>query len=59
MFDKIFPKNINNNIFVFTDTHKTYSLAKFYKNAICIKTKKFDNSNIGKFYQENIKKNKK
>ena len=58
MFDKIFQKNINNNIFVFTDTHKTYSLAKFYKNAICIKTKKFNNSNIGRFYQENIKKNK-
>lgn len=58
MFDKIFRKNSQNDIFVFTDTLKTFSLAKFYKNTICIKTKPFNNSNIIKFYHENIKKNK-
>ena len=56
MFDKIFKHNIKNNVIIFTDTKKTKSIAKFYKNAKCIMTKKFDNRNISKFYYENIKK---
>ena len=58
MFDKIFRHNIKNNVIIFTYTKKTNSIAKFYKNAKCIMTKKFDNRNISKFYYENIKKNK-
>jgi len=58
MLEKIFKKNINNNVFVFTDTLKTKSISNFYKNATCLLTKKFNNNNIGKFYYENIKKYK-
>ena len=59
MFDKIFKHNIKNDVIIFTDTQKTKSIAKFYKNARCIMTNKFNNNNISKFYYENIKKNKK
>ena len=59
MLDKVFKRNIKNNVFVFTDTEKTKSISNFYKNAICILTKKIDNKNISKFYYENIKKYKK
>lgn len=59
MFDKIFRHNIKNDVIIFTDTKKTNSIAKFYKNVKCIMTKTFDNRNISKFYYENIKKNKK
>ncbi len=59
MFDKIFRHNIKNDVIIFTDTKKTSSIAKFYKNAKCIMTKNFDNRNISKFYYENIKRNKK
>jgi pyruvate kinase len=58
MLEKVFKKNINNNVFVFTDTLKTKSISNFYKNATCLLTKKFNNNNIGKFYYENIKKYK-
>ena len=58
MLDKVFKKNIDNNVFVFTDTLKTKSISNFYKNATCFLTKKFNNDNIGKFYYENIKKYK-
>ena len=58
MLDKIFKKNIKNDVFVFTDTIKTKSISNFYKNAKCFLTKKFNNKNINKFYYENIKKNK-
>jgi len=59
MLDKIFKKNIKNDVFVFTDTQKTKSISNFYKNAKCFLTKKIDNKNINKFYYENIKKYKK
>jgi len=58
MFDKIFQDNLENKVIVFTDKKKTYNLAKYYKNTLCILTKKFDNKNISKFYFENIKKYK-
>jgi pyruvate kinase len=58
MLDKIFKKNITNDVFVFTDTQKTKSISNFYKNAKCLMTEKFDNMNINKFYYDNIKKNK-
>ena len=38
MFDKIFKHNIKNEVIIFTDTLKTKSIAKFYKNAKCIMT---------------------
>jgi len=59
MLDKIFKKNITNDVFVFTDTQKTKSISNFYKNAKCLLTKKFDNANVNKFYYDNIKQNKK
>ena len=59
MLDKIFKKNVKNDVFVFTDTQKTKSISNFYKNAKCFLTKKIDNTNINKFYYENIKKYKK
>ena len=59
MLDKIFKKNITNDVFVFTDTQKTKSISNFYKNAKCLLTKKFDNTNVNKFYYDNIKQNKK
>jgi len=59
MLDKIFKNNIKNDVIIFTDTKKTYTIAKFYKNAKCIITNKFNNKNISKFYYDNIKKNKK
>ena len=59
MLDKIFKKNITNDVFVFTDTQKTKSISNFYKNAKCLLTKKFDNTNVTKFYYDNIKQNKK
>ena len=59
MLDKIFKKNITNDVFVFTDTKKTKSISNFYKNAKCLLTKKFDNTNVNKFYYDNIKQNKK
>jgi len=59
MLDKIFKKNITNDVFVFTDTLKTKSISNFYKNAKCLLTKKFDNTNLNKFYYDNIKKHKK
>tara|TARA_X000000950_G_scaffold212171_1_gene255254 strand:+ start:1274 stop:2599 length:1326 start_codon:yes stop_codon:yes gene_type:complete len=58
MFDKIFQDNLENKVIVFTDKKKTYNLAKYYKNTLCILTKKFDNKNISKFYFEYIKKYK-
>ena len=58
MLDKVFKRNIKNDVFVFTDTEKTKSISNFYKNAKCILTKKIDNKNISKFYYENIKKYK-
>ena len=58
MFKEIFQNNINNKVYVFTDTKKTFNLATYYKNTVCIMTKKFDNKNIGKFYLTNIKKYK-
>ena len=58
MLDKIFKKNIKNDVFIFTDTVKTKSISNFYKNAQCLMTKKFNNKNINKFYYENIKKYK-
>ena len=58
MLDKVFKRNIKNDVFVFTDTEKTKSISNFYKNAKCILTKKIDNRNISKFYYENIKKHK-
>ena len=58
MFDKIFQDNLENNVIVFTDKKKTYNLAKYYKNTQCILTKKFDNTNISRFYLSNIKKYK-
>ena len=59
MLDRIFNKNIKNDVFVFTDTIKTKILSNFYKNAKCFLVNKFDNKNINKFYFENIKKYKK
>ena len=59
MLDRIFNKNIKNDVFVFTDTIKTKTLSNFYKNAKCFLINKFDNKNINKFYFENIKKYKK
>ena len=58
MLDKVFKRNIKNDVFVFTDTEKTKSISNFYRNAKCILTKKIDNRNISKFYYENIKKHK-
>ena len=58
MLDKIFNKNLKNDVFVFTDTVKTKVLSNFYKNAKCFLIEKFDNKNIGKFYFDNIKKYK-
>ncbi len=58
MLDKVFKRNIKNDVFVFTDTEKTKSISNFYKNAKCILTKKIDNRNISKFYYENIKNHK-
>ena len=58
MFNKIFHDNLENDVIVFTDKKKTYNLAKYYKNTHCILTKKFDNTNISKFYLSNIKKYK-
>ena len=59
MFNKIFQNNINNKVIVFTDTKKTLNLSKYYKNTICIMTKRFDNKNINKFYLSYLKKYKK
>ena len=59
MLDKIFNKNIKNDVFVFTDTIKTKTLSNFYKNAKCFLIDRFDNKNISKFYFKNIKKYKK
>ena len=59
MLDKVFRKNTDNDVFVFTDTKKTKSISQFYKNAHCILTKKFKNKNISNFYFKNIKKYKK
>jgi len=59
MLDKVFKKNNQNDVFVFTDTNKTKSISNFYKNAHCFVTKKIDNKNLNKFYYENIKKNAK
>jgi len=58
MLDKIFKKNIKNDVFIFTDTIKTRAISNFYSNATCFFTKKFNNKNINKFYYENIKKYK-
>jgi pyruvate kinase len=58
MLDKIFKKNVKNDVFIFTDTLKTKSISNFYKNAQCFMTKKFNNQNINKFYYENIKRYK-
>ena len=59
MLNKIFNKNVKNDVFVFTDTKKTKILSNLYKNAKCFLTKKFNNKNINKFYYQNIKKYKK
>lgn len=58
MFNKIFQNNINNRVIVFTDTKKTFNLARYYKNAICVFTKKFHNKNINKFYLSYLRKYK-
>ena len=58
MLDKIFNKNLKNDVYVFTDTLKTKVLSNFYKNAKCFLIKKFDNKNISKFYFDNLKKYK-
>ena len=38
MFDKIFKNNLTNQVIVFTDTKKTFDIARFYKNVTCILT---------------------
>tara|TARA_Y100000816_G_scaffold100250_1_gene69862 strand:+ start:2740 stop:4065 length:1326 start_codon:yes stop_codon:yes gene_type:complete len=58
MFDKIFKNNLTNQVIVFTDTKKTFDIARFYKNVTCILTPKFNNKNISQFYYKMIKKYK-
>ena len=59
MLDKIFKKSNTNDVFVFTDTHKTKSISNFYKNAKCFITGKINNNNLNKYYYDNIKRYKK
>jgi pyruvate kinase len=58
MLNNIFKKNLDNNVFIFTDTQRTKALSNFYNNAKCFITTKFDNKNINKFYYSYLRRYK-